>query len=77
MLIMVMGCIGLTLNVISVIFLHGMSCWHFATELSKADCSEHDDHEVAHGNLDDLVAENGSESYMLQEVSKNSFDTQE
>jgi hypothetical protein len=40
MLIMIMGCIGLTLNVISVIFLHGMSCWQFATELSMADSSQ-------------------------------------
>jgi zinc transporter 1 len=37
---MIMGCIGLTLNVISVIFLHGMSCWQFDTELSMADTSQ-------------------------------------
>jgi len=51
MLILIMGCIGLTLNIISVIFLH-----------------EHDDHEVAHGNLDGLDADNASESYMLRET---------
>jgi hypothetical protein len=32
---------------------------------------EHDDHEVAHGNLDELAADNASESYMLQEVSNS------
>lgn len=74
---MIMGCIGLTLNVISVIFLHGMSCWQFATEVDTADCSEHDDHEVAHGNLDEPVADNGSEIYILQEVSNTSLEIQE
>ncbi|KAH8779263.1 putative metal ion resistance protein/transporter [Hyaloscypha sp. PMI_1271] len=48
MLIMIMGCVGLALNIISVIFLH-----------------EHEDHEVAHGNLD---ADHASENYMLQET---------
>ena len=36
---MIMGCVGLTLNVISVIFLHGMSCWH-VKQLNQADCSQ-------------------------------------
>ncbi|PMD27263.1 cation diffusion facilitator family metal ion transporter-like protein [Hyaloscypha hepaticicola] len=51
MLIMIMGCVGLALNVISVIFLH-----------------EHDDHEVAHGNLDELAVGNASENNLLPET---------
>jgi solute carrier family 30 (zinc transporter), member 1 len=37
---MIMGCVGLTLNIISVIFLHGTSCWQLIFEKSKTECSQ-------------------------------------
>jgi zinc transporter 1 len=38
---------------------------------------EHDDHEVAHGNLDELAADHASENYMLQEVSNSALNCQD
>jgi zinc transporter 1 len=38
---------------------------------------EHDDHEVAHGSLDELAADHASENYMLQEVSNTAFNCQD
>jgi zinc transporter 1 len=36
--------------------------------------TEHDDHEVAHGNLDELAVGNASENNLLPEVSNTLFE---
>ena len=40
MLILIMGCVGLALNIISVIFLHGIKFCQLATNISSADGSQ-------------------------------------
>jgi len=72
MLILIMGCVGLTLNIISVTFLHGMKLLHSSTDRAKLkhEPLEHDhDHEGTNELPAAAEADNNTELSTQQDVS--------
>ena len=72
MLILMMGCVGLTLNIISVIFLHGMKLLHSPTgsaKLKQKPLEHHHDHEGTNELPAAAETDNNIELSTLQEVS--------
>ena len=72
MLILIMGCVGLTLNIISVTFLHGMKLLHSPAGRAKLkhEPLEHDhDHEGTNELPAAAETDNNIELSTLQDVS--------
>jgi hypothetical protein len=72
MLILIMGCVGLVLNIISVTFLHGMKLLHYPADRAKLKY-EPLEHDHGHEGTNELPAaaetDNNIELSTLQDVS--------